>query len=473
MTKPGSSGALTYTYVGAGFWQRTNQSGASIDATLDAFTYGVSTPDAATPRSGAGVYSADLLAVVQSTGGDTYSIGGTGRFDVNFGSGDINVTAHGMGPASNPQLGSGQFDLTGSAKMSSSANGFSGTVNTMGPIAPMSGSIDGRFYGPNADEVGATFAVSGAGGAGVGTLIGRSTTSGTGETLAALSGPTTMQTFSDKLTYIQFNSASSLPPGTIGEGPVSDIGDDNSLTVDPAAGTYKFADAFLSSEFMISDVGFGPGDLDTAHSNSRFTVYQRKVPVANTTITETLTLYKPGASNDELVLNYAGFGNLVLDDLANGADHSSVGRFWFTYGLATDPANVPRAGKANYAGLLYGEAGTGSAILPLTGTANFDFDLGAGTFDASLKPVMTDGGTSYQLGTYGFQGSILSTGNTFSSFSFSAPSNSPAAQGTMRGQFFGPSAQEVGASFRVYSTASPLPAGGDMDLVGVAVAKQH
>jgi len=53
------------------------------------------------------------------------------------------------------------LDLTGSLQVANNQNAMAGTVRTQSPR--MSGDINGKFYGPNAQEVGGTFGLKGSG----------------------------------------------------------------------------------------------------------------------------------------------------------------------------------------------------------------------------------------------------------------------------------------------------------------------
>ena len=172
LTRPGSSGSLTYTYVGAGIWQRTAND--KLSGSIDAFTYGVTTPAAGVPRTGSGSYIVDLLGVIASNGSvlGVHAIRGSGTLDVNFANG--NITTSGNINAS-PLPGGGYAapgSFMGTATLSSSANAFAGTLR-LSESEPFTGPLNGRFYGPAANEVGAAFSGTGQNfGVVAGTIIG-------------------------------------------------------------------------------------------------------------------------------------------------------------------------------------------------------------------------------------------------------------------------------------------------------------
>jgi hypothetical protein len=162
----------TYRYVGAGLWTRyQNGTAGSVFTRFDAFTYGVETPDAALPRTGTASYTVDIAGTIHS--GYGFDIGPGGGFDhearflgsgnlaVSFATGTLLLT--GSGSAFDQYTGTsfgGVMAIGGTGKLSATANNFHGDL-TIG--ANYSGSWLGRFYGPAAEEVGATFFANGPG----------------------------------------------------------------------------------------------------------------------------------------------------------------------------------------------------------------------------------------------------------------------------------------------------------------------
>src|SRR5262249_53539968 len=104
--------------------------------------------------------------------------------------------------------------FSGSANISSTANNFTGPITLTG-IGPYSGTMFGRFFGPTAEEVGATFsATDGAGGALAGTFAGgldAAAAPPSAATIASLTAPTsfTYQSTEDDVASISYDPTSS------------------------------------------------------------------------------------------------------------------------------------------------------------------------------------------------------------------------------------------------------------------------
>lgn len=161
LTRPGTSGPLNYRYVGLGVWQRVNVSGSRADFSFDSFTYGLPTQAAATPRSGVGVYDVALIgALGTTTRSHPISLSGTGKLTADFARGDILLSGSIVGTSAETRVREFNSTFDGSARIASGTNSFSGTMRFFGS-SPMTGTLDGRFFGPAAEEVGATFAVNG------------------------------------------------------------------------------------------------------------------------------------------------------------------------------------------------------------------------------------------------------------------------------------------------------------------------
>lgn len=167
ITPTDGAASLVFTYSGYGEWLTGNLSGSSMAGNVYYFTYGVATPDAATPRAGSANYKFDLDAKIFGQSSYVAYLNGNGVLNANFGTGAITLATTPLyvietNVATNSTSGS-YAGFSGSATISSSANSFAGTF-TYTPNAiyagPITGSLTGRFYGPNAEEVGAVFSGS-------------------------------------------------------------------------------------------------------------------------------------------------------------------------------------------------------------------------------------------------------------------------------------------------------------------------
>lgn len=150
-----------------------------------AFVFGERTPNAAIPNSGSGSFTGDMIAsVVYNPNLDidpaapSYLqwMSGMAKTDVNFATGE--VTTHLDGTVLAPPLDaytSGAYSLAGGTTFSADGKatidivnkgGFTGQFTTasfagLGTINIAGSSLDGAFFGPNADEVGAGFRIVG------------------------------------------------------------------------------------------------------------------------------------------------------------------------------------------------------------------------------------------------------------------------------------------------------------------------
>jgi hypothetical protein len=157
-TEPGTTGPFTYRYVSGAFWAHTTIGGSTSTTIYNTFAYGVETTNAAVPTTGTGHYEVDLLGTVFASDG-AFALSGTGGdVDVNFASGGMlgSGTVFVLPPGGGAPLYSAPWTFT--ASIASGVNGFGGTFNFSGLV---SGPVDGRFYGPGAEEIGGVFSSSG------------------------------------------------------------------------------------------------------------------------------------------------------------------------------------------------------------------------------------------------------------------------------------------------------------------------
>lgn len=170
LTKPGTSGNLTYRYVGAGVWQRTTESSSSISATVNAFVYGMRTPTSGVPTTGSANYGVNMIGIY-ATPRAPQALNGFGDLSIDFGTGGLT----GSGIASGFDVVYGETtDYSWQANADISSNGsFSGSLS----IGSVNAALNGAMFGPEAEEIGAAFSGSAGGNSVVGALIGREGTS--------------------------------------------------------------------------------------------------------------------------------------------------------------------------------------------------------------------------------------------------------------------------------------------------------
>ena len=424
LTNPGTSGALTYQYVGAGFWQRQTwvsdplvSANDHFDLDYRAFTYGVETPDSALPRTGSAGYAVDLVGALD---GEVPSIlTGDGTLSVNFASGAVATTGTltEYSIDSTPiVLSTGTFD--GQAQLSSSTNAFGGTFDLTATSA-FSGGLHGRFYGPLAEEVGAVWSVTNPdGSAGTGTITGRV----------------------DDSINVTLGSSKT---------PVSD-GDAFAISYDAAAQSYTLTAAGRT-------VSLDGADRDIAGSSAAFDLFRKTLADGST-----LDARIYNAAGSPLALSYTSFAELVF----RGPDGVAATGYQLL-GQRTAAGQMPRTGSASYNGAIYGQGSVrgaaSSACYALGGTSRLNVDFASNSASGSLAITGTNADGTRDFGSFGFQSTAMSGGQ------FSAGATGANATGSVNGAFFGPNAQEFGAGFAI----SQGYANGDTGtLTGVTIGKK-
>jgi hypothetical protein len=171
------------SYVVMGTWlQRANQpSNTGTLQNVAPFVFGYETPQTAMPTSGtaafsgqAGSVNATIYKPVNGEIQEAYA-SGTPSISVNFGSGSVSGSFTQM-RMSNSQLPWNDVSVAGNIAMGT--NKFSGTTAaTSAPGTLMSlsgsatGSINGAFYGPAAQNLGAVWSLSDSTGSALGTVM--------------------------------------------------------------------------------------------------------------------------------------------------------------------------------------------------------------------------------------------------------------------------------------------------------------
>jgi hypothetical protein len=161
--------AIQLTYATFAHWRKVTPGGGMSGATAQSDTYfvfGFKTEKASMPVTGSATYTT-LLDGTFSDPNKSYNIDGTGSLTANFGTGGLIFGATMTGtPASGPALVFGPINGTGTIKAGSSS------FSANGANADYRMDMSGYFFGPAADEIGATFSLSGKGGYGNGAMVG-------------------------------------------------------------------------------------------------------------------------------------------------------------------------------------------------------------------------------------------------------------------------------------------------------------
>ena len=434
-------------YVRAGRWLYVTGSGSSSVYSINDFTYGVRTPDAALPRTGLGGY---VISVTGTAADADYpnlmNFGGMGTLTVDFakgtlsGSGELEFREDYYMAGRPAATANGEFSL--SAALSSSANAFTGTLSFAG-IGSYTGSLNGGFYGPAAEELGAAFSASdGSGGVATGTILGRvdPTMTAPVQALSNLTSPT------------QFTAFSVVNP-------YNRRIDWAYMVYDPQTQTYGYYPSSYPTNAPELAYRFGPSQAVASETNETFSTYAGTGPAGQFNASDTFraSLLNPGAANPRIALTYTSYADVIVD---NG---SWKERQLAVFGIATPASQVPRSGTGTYSGMVFGhgEKDAGTILFDLDGTAKLSVNFGTQSFTSAFDLSMRTPGSDLlaPLIDLEYQG-YVSAG--YLSGSVLPPV--AGASGSLQGQLFGPSAAEFGVVFGYQ--------GDGIALVGGAVGKR-
>lgn len=418
-------------YSGLGYWQRTFTSGTTDDISVDFFIYGLASTAAEVPTTGQAAYATSVYGLVTLPGSEARFFQGTGRADVDFLDGvfTTSATASETGIQSQSNFGSG-VTISGSGTLSSGTNAFSGSITYKGLNSKSTGTLNGEFYGPAAQELGGSFATTGADGSSASGVIWgaqNSTLTPINLTLTNIVVDQVFTAHGAELAVATGGSASaSLAAGTVELNPTG------TTTVTPAG----IAATALTSANA------------TTSSNTNFNAFT----VGSGASAVTVDMYRQGKANTELALTYMNFAS--WQGPASGGGTTTA---WQVYGVGTDPGVIAaRTGSATYTGVAYGTAWNGSSQASVNGTASLsvNFDMGGYSGNFGLKSAATN------YGTFNVSGTITAgTANTGSL------TGTMAGSGTIAPAFFGPTGQEFGGPFQISIPASSTT------IVGAVAAK--
>ncbi len=203
-----------------------------------------------------------------------------------------------------------------------------------------------------------------------------------------------------------------------------------------------------TQSYIVRDTGstsitstFAPAHV--VSSTPVFTNYQK----TSGSTTETLRLFKPGPGNTTMALTYTSYGHWRRTTPNGGFQGATaVNDTYFVYGIKTAGNAVPRTGSANYSTVYDGTFTNKNAIYDVNGTGLFTANFGTGKISYSAALTATGTGPALAFGPLSGTGNI-----SFNAASFSGNPDAlnPNYKLSMSGYFFGPTAQEVGAVFRL------------------------
>lgn len=446
LTRTGYTSTTPLNYVGLGYWQHNETSGDRQDMELTSFTYGLPTAVSAVPRTGTAEYAIDVFGLVTKPGEEPRSFVGDGTFNVDFSKGIFTSQAYTQETSLVSGAGNtgGGIELVTSGYLSGTDGSFSGLTKYGSAYGDASGMVDGRFYGPNGQEIGASFHAENSDGmAANGSFIGAATGAAATANLA-LTGMHQEQYFVSRWTPYSY--------GTL---------------------TWQNADTFL---FGPPSSGLPGGQFSAADkvsgTDSNYTSYRKHYDMGGgTTYDVTLDMFKPGAANAQLALTYASFGHWTAKASSNGVQLPRVEDNYFTYGLATQPGTLGgMTGSAHYGGIALGNGvdSTAGTAYTVSGTSQFDMDFSTSQFSGTLALGGTEKttGTQVDFGRFDFNGAVPVNGTTLGANIARADGSS----GTLSAGFFGPMAEEIAGPFTMSVTAGGT--GSFISIEGIVAAKR-
>ena len=450
-------------YVAKGYWQRNALAGTTQSTTYDAFVYGFATPAAAVPRTGTAGYAIDVFGLVNTPGKDPRAFTGAGTFQVDLLQGLFQTKTY-VTEASltnGTVISGGQVFLQAAGHVSS-GNGLSGNVSYNNLDGVLGGTIAGRFYGPGAEEVGASFSADNGGGASVtGSLTGQRDP-GQAPVTQSLTNLVADVELPEHFAEYSVGYDTSLSPafeGAIGYNQPTDgkvtLHSDGSVVIQPLYASTMQANLTAADR--------------SAAQRTNFVSYDKVVEGRQVH----LDLYKPGGSNTELALTYASFG-IWREDFQNGT-FSHVRKEFMAYGLETPSWLLSRrTGSGTYDGVVYGATTTlDGTQQDVGGTSRFDVDFNAQHYSGSLDlNARAAGGATSSLGTWTF-GDRLVAGQMAATplFHNGVTGDNDLQYNSIRPRFYGPDGEEIAATFTIQN--GQAAAVGVTGITGVTVAKRR
>lgn len=453
-------GMTSNRYVGMGYLQRNSRSDGRQDTRFNAFTYGLDTPASGVPRTGTGSFATDVLGLSSVPGEEPETFQGRGRFDVDFINGIFSTSTSVIRRSLVSEGGTvgGGIDLTGGGRLSATDGSFGGDVIYSSGSRQIGGKLTGRFYGPNATELGASFS----GSASDGSAFNGALTAQSDATLSPINlsfaRMVTEQYFYADATTLSVSaprngstpSISDYPGGLGSSVSVASLNDKTSGNV-----SYGPPISYMNGgEYTVTSIISG---------NNNFTTYARTISGQSTQ----LELYRKGADNRELALTYASFGKYSSTDNENAFSVENH-RTFFVYGFkAPIGLFANRTGTASYAGVAYGAAADAKGVFyDVTGSSKLSVDFGSQSLTGNLALTGRNDTTTIDYGNFGFAGTIVSYASTVTA----DIQRGGSSIGAMLVNFYGPGAEEAAGLFRL---RVPDGVGANTLVNGALVAKQQ
>jgi len=156
-----SAGAQTLNYAAYGLWASGDTTTAGRAGTL---AFGNLTPTASVPATGSATFNGTTIGVGGATSGSTvYALQGNAQIVANFATQSVTTNLTNLGTQNISTNATGSLpNLTGTSTIS--GNAYAGPIAGTG----LSGTINGNFYGSNAQETAGVWQATGGGNSWIG-----------------------------------------------------------------------------------------------------------------------------------------------------------------------------------------------------------------------------------------------------------------------------------------------------------------
>ena len=151
--------AVGWQYQTYGVWATGLGQGAG---TYGAATFGVPTAGSAIPTVNSATFNGSTVGGYVDPAGDYFLTSGTVSVNADFVGRSLAFTSSGtqtIDPGTGATMPAGYLNMTGTLSYAPGSNAFTGPVTATG----LAGTSSGQFYGPNAEELGGVFSLSGVG----------------------------------------------------------------------------------------------------------------------------------------------------------------------------------------------------------------------------------------------------------------------------------------------------------------------
>ena len=209
------------------------------------------------------------------------------------------------------------------------------------------------------------------------------------------------------------------------------------VVYDSATDTYTLRD----TGSLTTTSSFGPANISS--SNTTFVTYTK----TSGSTTETFRRLNNNVSNPLIVLTYVDYGQWRRATTSGGT--TTVNDTYVVFGTKS-PSSAVTSGTGSYSTIVDGIFlnKTGSYAVSGTGTFTANFGATGGTIGYSTTANATPetSGTAFSFGTMTGSGSIAVQG---AGFTGTGPTNGSGYVMDMKGNFYGPAAQEIGGLFQI------------------------